>query len=400
MRIFFFSPNGQPNGPRARIFNFAKYLQQKKHDVTIFTKSHFHATKNVYNPQKTITIEKRNNINIIWIKTIVYTTSNIKRFVSELQFGMFAFCISVTQKKPDIVIADSVTPINSIFAFFSAKIRNAIFVHQIRDVWPIALVFDGSIKKNCIAYYLFRMIEKYIYKNSDWICSTLPYVKKHIRQSGGNPKKITYIRNGVDIDSFTKVKPYTCTNKRIKVIYVGTLSLAHDISTLIQGVALLSPNEAKRFEIFIYGDGIKKLASIELVRQLNIRNIFFKGMVAKKRVPKILEKADLLVALVLKSDAYKYGHNLNKLYDYFAAGRPILFSGVVPNDDVKKARAGFSIEPENPKLFKETLLKFSRLKASKKIAMAKRAKEYGLNNFNKDICAKKFEKMICKISNQ
>ncbi len=42
--IVFFSPNGQPQGPRARIYNYALRLVNKGHHVTIFTKSHFHGT--------------------------------------------------------------------------------------------------------------------------------------------------------------------------------------------------------------------------------------------------------------------------------------------------------------------------------------------------------------------
>ena len=68
-------------------------------------------------------------------------------------------------------------------------------------------------------------------------------------------------------------------------------------------------------------------------------------------------ESDILIACVTDSDAYRFGINLNKLYDYFASGRPVIFSGNAPNDPVADSGAGFSIPPESPKAMVEALSK-------------------------------------------
>ena len=87
MNIVFFSPNGQPNGPRKRIYNYSKRLIERGHNVTIFTKQHFHGTDFKYKlSNKNCIVENIDGINTVWIDTIKYKSNGINRLVSEFQF--------------------------------------------------------------------------------------------------------------------------------------------------------------------------------------------------------------------------------------------------------------------------------------------------------------------------
>lgn len=48
MKSWFFSPNGQLRGPRARIYNYAREMIARGHEVTISTKRFFHAESREY----------------------------------------------------------------------------------------------------------------------------------------------------------------------------------------------------------------------------------------------------------------------------------------------------------------------------------------------------------------
>ena len=111
----------------------------------------------------------------------------------------------VIKTKPNVIIADSVSPINGFSGLICAKYLGAKFIYQIRDLWPYSLVTDRLLNKKNPLFFIFRILEKILYKYCDWVCTTLPYVKNHISSSWGDPSKITYIPNGVNLEPFLKI---------------------------------------------------------------------------------------------------------------------------------------------------------------------------------------------------
>jgi hypothetical protein len=61
-----------------------------------------------------------------------------------------------------------------------------------------------------------------------------------------------------------------------------------------------------------------------------LTNIEFRDPIPKADVPRVQAESDILVACVTDSPSYRFGLNLNKLFDYFASGRPVVFSGARP----------------------------------------------------------------------
>jgi len=81
----------------------------------------------------------------------------------------------------------------------------------------------------------------------------------------------------------------------------------------------------------------------------------FRDPVPKAAVSSLLAEADLLIASVKDTSHYQFGINSNKLLDYLASGRPILFAGQAPNDPVKESGAGVTTSPENPMQMAEAI---------------------------------------------
>ena len=107
----------------------------------------------------------------------------------------------------------------------------------------------------------------------------------------------------------------------------------------------------------------------------------------------------MLVACVLNSDAYTFGLNLNKLYDYFAAGRPVLFSGEANNDDITSASCGYSICPESPEVMAEALFHFSNLSSSQRALMGSNARAFATREYDIDHLAAKMEDTLIHLAN-
>jgi len=105
-------------------------------------------------------------------------------------------------------------------------------------------------------------------------------------------------------------------------------------------------------------------------------------------------EADVLVACVTDSDSYRFGLNLNKIFDYFASGRPVIFSGNAPKDPVAESGAGFSIPPEDPEAMVQSLEKLLEIGAEQRAEMGKRGRRYVEDHFDMHKLAERMEMLL------
>lgn len=397
MNIWFFSAHDQPKGRSSRTYDFSKELVKLGHKVTMFTNSICHWTQeDCLSPDEKWRFEYHDGIKVVWLKTIKYNGNGLKRGLNMISNARRAFQASAVLKdRPDVVVGPSV-PIGTGWAAQKiAERKRAAFVYEVRDVWPIALVDNGGMSKFSPIYFAFRYIEKTLYRKSFKISSTVPLLYDHVKNSGGDPNKIIWLPNGVDFSRFQGFDKYQGgTSKKLVVMYVGGFGAAHDVISIVRAATLLQKKGNEQFYFVIVGDGVNKAKCEHEAAYHKLINIEFRGSVLKSDVPKIQMEADILIASVKNSAIYRFGLNLNKLYDYFASSRPVIFSGKAENDPVIASKAGFTIEPENPEKMVEALLKFSKMSPVERIEMGKRGRVYVEKEFNMKNLGKRMEKML------
>jgi glycosyltransferase involved in cell wall biosynthesis len=105
-------------------------------------------------------------------------------------------------------------------------------------------------------------------------------------------------------------------------------------------------------------------------------------------------EADILVACVTDSESYRFGLNLNKIFDYFASGRPVIFSGKAPKDPVAESGAGFSIPPEDPEAMAQSLVKLLEMTPEQRIEMGERGRRYVEDHFDMHKLAERMEMLL------
>ena len=94
---------------------------------------------------------------------------------------------------------------------------------------------------------------------------------------------------------------------------------------------------------------------------------------------------------------YKYGISPNKMYEYFASSKPIIFSGNVTNDMVKEANAGVSVEAENIEKIKEAVLSLYNMSEEERKILGKNGRKYVEENYDTKVLSKKIEKIILNL---
>ncbi len=125
-------------------------------------------------------------------------------------------------------------------------------------------------------------------------------------------------------------------------LYAGAHGMSNDLEVLLNAAALL---QGSAIQIVLIGDGKDKPGLISRARDLGLANISFLPAVPKSEMAGVLAAADAGIAILRPIEAYKTTYP-NKVFDYMAAGRPVLLAidGVI-REVVEAAGCGLFVKP-------------------------------------------------------
>ena len=375
-----------------RHYDFAKELIKRGHSVSIIASS-FHYSKykemKKYG-EKEYLQETTDGVDFIWIKTPPYFGNGISRVKNMLSYTIKALKIIPTLelKKPDIIIGSSVHLFAVYVAYKLSKKYNVPFVMEVRDIWPQTLI-DMGISKWHPFIIVLGWLEKYLYKKADKIISNLPYALNHISQFVSKDKFI-WISNGVDLNNISYIEKQK--TDRFTISYTGALGIANNLGLLVEAAEKLQ--EEKNICFRIVGDGAEKEKLKEIVKLKQLKNISIEDPVAKNEISTILQSSDILYFNLKDSPVFNFGISSNKLFDYMASGRVIIFSTKARNNPIKDANAGYTIEPDNLKQLEQTILDIYNLQQDERNNIGREIRQYTENNYSISILTDKLEKLL------
>ena len=340
--------------PLARTTNFAKYLMRMGHEVTIFAASAVHnSTVNLIEDESLFREEYVNDIHYVYVRCRSYTGNGLGRISNMFEFAWRLESVCDKFPKPDAVLASSATPMACKEGLQIAKKYGVKAIAEVTDLWPESFVSFGIVNKyNPILIPMYQY-EKKMYEYADEIIFSMEGAYDYIKDRGWtrdiSESKVHYINNGVDLEVFDynrgnyAVKDEDLENEGIfKVVYTGSIRLVNNIGKLLDAAKSINNPKVK---ILLWGKGNELEMLQQRVFDEKIENVAFKGYVDKKYVPYIASKADLnLVSFLPASVDEKYGISPNKLFDYMAAGRPILTVFPCKYNPAVQASAGEGIE--------------------------------------------------------
>ena len=325
--------------PLARPTNFAKYLQQMGHTVKIISASSVHNSKerlNLITDGKPWREETVDGIDHIYIRCCDYEGNGLKRVYNMCEFAWKLPSVCKHFPKPDAIVATSMPPMSCAMGIRIARKYKVKGIAEIADLWPESIVAYGIAGPKNPAVLLLRRLEKWIYRKADAIVFTGEGAYDYICEQGWESEiprsKVFYINNGVDLEAFDyNAAHYTIddedlTNPELfNVVYTGSIRKVNNLGMLLD-VAKLVNNPRVKFLIWGAGDETDSLK--KRVADEGIGNVVFKGVVEKKYVPYIVSNADLNFAHNTPSPLFRFGISFNKVFDYLAAGKPILCDSI------------------------------------------------------------------------
>lgn len=388
-----------------RHFWFSKYLLEEGYKLRIFCSNIRHSPIQtiVENNKETKTLE---NVPFTFIKSRKYKGNGLSRIINMYSFykKMIKTGNKIIKKgdKPDIIIASSVHPLSLQAGLKLGKRHNIPVIVEVRDLWPESIVvYSNFTKKNPIIKWLYKKEREY-YEKADKVLFTMEGGKDYIINqkwdvnSGGKIKvsNIVHINNGVDLDGFNKnildnkTDDPDLFDEKFKVIYAGSIRKVNNVKKIIDTAKIVSKQD-KNIRFLIYGDGDEKEKLVKYVKEQKIPNVIFKGRVNKEQVPFILSKADLNIFHEKKSELNQYGVDFNKLFEYFASGKPVTTDCEFGYDIIKKFNAGIVVDDATEEEWAEEIIKIKNLDKNDYNKLCnnslKAAREYDFKKLTKDL---------------
>ena len=268
------------------------------------------------------------------------------RLLSFFSFMITSFIAGLRVRKVTLVWGTSPPIFQAVTAWILARLKGAPFLFEVRDLWPYFAI-DVGVLRQPIIIRLSEWLERFLYRRADSLVINSPGFMEHVSSRGG--ECVFVVPNGVDVAMFDQAidrdsfRSKHNLQEKFVLIYAGAHGVSNDLGTILDAAAILKDVPSIRFVLL--GDGKEKDALQERARQLSLNNVLFLPPVPKKEIPGALAGADACVAILKPIEAYKTTYP-NKVFDYMAAGKPVLLmiDGVI-RDVVEGADAGIFIEP-------------------------------------------------------
>jgi glycosyltransferase involved in cell wall biosynthesis len=369
-----------------RHFDLGKELVSHGHDVTVFASSfrHFERRDVKLSVGETWSLEEVAGVKVVWLKTLSYTRNNFRRVLNMLSYSLRAWRVGlrlprlndVDIHRPDVVIGSSVHLLAVLAAYWVARSYGIKFIMEVRDLWPQSIVDMAALSRNNPIVGILRALETFLYRKAECVITVLPLAREYITSCGVPCEKIIWIPNGVDLSRFEEITSADKNGETFRVMYLGAHGRANALGVVLKAARIVQVRDYQAIEFVLIGNGSEKPQLTELAEKLGLKNVKFRDSVQKSQVPEVLHQADVLIFNLTPAQVFKYGISSNKLYDYMAAGKPIIFSAAASNNPVEEAQCGLTVSPEAPIAFAGAVIDLYNMSPEKRKTMGQRGREY------------------------
>lgn len=367
-----------PDRQGTRTYDLGKQLVERGHAVTVFAAgfNHYNRKEERIRPGETWREEDWNGVRFLWLKTFPYRANDWRRVLNMLSYAWRAFRVGTRlPETPDVIIGVSVHPLAALGASFLAEKKRSRFFFEVTDLWPETLIAMGRLQRDGLPARVLRILEKYLYHRAEKIIMLLGHTHEYVAGLGESPEKIVWIPNGADLSRYSALSDYNGRWRgNFTIMYVGGLLRANRIDIILEAARIQQSRGHRNVKFVFIGDGSDKDYLVEMANRLELQNVEFRGLVPKTQVARVMADADAFVLSLGNLPLYKYGISLNKMCDYLAAGRPILFAGDSVYNPVREAQAGIHVPPENPAALADAIDRLVELAPEERLRM-------GMNGF-------------------
>jgi len=358
--VQYFNNPDEPGGTRA--YQFAERWATHGHRVTVLTGNLNHKTLS----ETTQVPSGIDGVEVVRVRTYNRIRGSFRRRVLNfLSFAWQAVVRGLRVRRVDVVYASSTPLTTGLAGCVLAGLKRCPFYFEVRDLWPESAVVAGVITNPAVVRGI-ELFERLFYRRAAKVVALTEGIRDGVIRKGKAPEDVLFVPNGMD-DWMLDVQPVAAADTPFRPDehficgYVGAHGRWNRLETILEAAAEL---RGTRIRFLFVGDGDYKAELQRYARTLGVDNVHFHDPVPKKQIFDYLSLAH--VAIICTWDhEFQRMVLANKVFDYMAAGRPIVAAARGETADlVARADCGWTVDPERPVELAELLVRISQLPAA------------------------------------
>jgi glycosyltransferase involved in cell wall biosynthesis len=274
--------------------------------------------------------------------------SFVHRIFAFLSFMLSSFWLGLGVEQVDVVWGTSPPIFQGVTAWALARLKRARFLFEVRDLWPQFAVAVGVLR-NPWLIRASEWLERFLYRHADRVMVNSPGFREHVERRGA--KRVDLIPNGADPSMFDPADQGASFRTRhlladkFVALYAGAHGLSNDLGVVLEAARMLAGSD---IQIVLLGDGKEKANLQAQASAMGLANVTFAPSLPKAEMAGALAGADACIAILKPLEEYKTTYP-NKVFDYMAAGRPVVLAidGVI-REVVEAAGGGVFVPPGDP----------------------------------------------------
>lgn len=354
MKILYIVPDLVVGGVTTVVENISHSMKERGHDIYILT---LKPNKLEYEDFFTIKMLKKTDI-----FNAVY---RLHRIVLEL--------------KPDIIHSHTIYP-NILILFYKLLFRSKI---KIINTEHSLMSYEQS---KSTAFLLYKRISR--------LADKVSFVSKasmssYIENNLVSKDQSFLIYNGIkEVPSHLSDKlEVKFSEEKIRFCFIGRIAKEKNLELMVDAFTKLK-SEYDNVELYIIGDGILKSNLKNIVKDKNVKDVFFLGF--KKRVEDYIVKMDCILLSSLTESLPTV------ILEAYAKRKIVISTDVGGVNEIIKDKI-FLPESNNPKAYLRSLEEFCNLNTDQRLMYEEKNYEIFLEKFTLEKMADNYEELYSKI---
>ena len=332
-----------------------------------------------------------------------FTAHHFGRLLAWTIYTLFTFWNLRTVRRGDIVFL-RLPPLQlGVTGWLARRLRGAKVILNIQDIHP-DLSIESGLLRNPFAIRAALAFEKWIYDRNPEIVVISDGFKANLLAKGVPGEKVEVIPNWVDTEVLRPLPKDNPVSRRhglarsFVVMYSGIISISsYDTLVRILEAAKLLADDP-RIKVVIVGEGFKGKDLKAKAEALGAENVILLPFQPYDDLPSMLAAADGLFVPLDKAKSLLSVPS--KLYNYLAAGRPILGLATEASEVcriITGVGCGVCASPDDPAAIAGAV---SRLAAEpeERRAMGEKSRAYVVETYSRDRVLDAFEALMGRLS--
>lgn len=364
-----------------RHFHLAEHLVARGWQATVIAASVEHQSGHQrLAPGEMQRCDHFKGVPFLWVRTPQYQGNGGGRMRNMLVYtGRVLLHKTIRElPRPDVVIGSSVHPFAAVAGALLARRFKVPFIFEVRDLWPQTLVDMGRLREGSVMTWALRKLEVWLYRRAVRTVVLLPRAWEYIVPLGIPKERVVWIPNGVDLSLFPRVAPKDRSDSsQFTLMYFGAHGQANGLDNVLRAMKYVGERaDGRHIRLRIIGDGPLKPSLVAQASEMGLTKVSFEPPVPKSQIPALAAQADAFVFNLIDAPVFKYGISSNKLFDFMAAERPVVFSCDSTNNPINDAQSGLTVNPGQPETLANAICEIAATPLAERQSMGRAGREY------------------------